>query len=159
MIRYIGLDVHRRSVRACATDQANETVFEQSLGCTRHELEAFAKTHLSTQDVLALESTFHSWAIVDVLAPYVRRVAVSNPQATKIIAHSKVKTDKVDARVISELLRLQYLPLGSLEASARAGPPLFRTWSGSKTASTGCSQRLSWKPQRATCSTRRAAPS
>ena len=110
MIRYIGLDVHRKSVRACAVNQANEIAFERNLGCTRHELEAFAREHLGPEDVLALEATFHSWAIADVLAPFVRRIAVSNPQATKVIAQSKVKTDKVDARVLSELLRIDYLP-------------------------------------------------
>jgi len=80
------------------------------MDCTREALESFGHEHLEKQDVLALETTFHSWAIADVLEPFVSRVVVSNPQATKAIAHSKVKTDKVDARVISELLRIDYLP-------------------------------------------------
>lgn len=48
---------------------------------------------------------------MDVLAPYVKRVVVSNPRATKAIAQSKIKTDKIDARVLAELLRMDYLPL------------------------------------------------
>ena len=54
-----------------------------------------------------LAEKFHS---VNGDSPFVSRVVVSNPQAKKAIAHSKVKTDKVDARVISELLRIDYLP-------------------------------------------------
>jgi len=109
-IRFVGLDVHRESVRACVRDPENRIVAEQSFGCTREALETFARTHLSKQDAVALEATFHTWAIVDVLAPFVGRVVVSNPLATKAIAESKVKTDKVDARVLSELLRCDYLP-------------------------------------------------
>ncbi len=35
---------------------------------------------------------------------------MSNPIKTKLIAHAKVKTDKVDARVLAELVRVGYLP-------------------------------------------------
>ena len=109
-IRYVGLDVHRESVRACIRDDKDKIVFEQTLGCTREALQRFGTEQLCQGDVVALETTFHSWAIADVLRPFVSRVVVSNPQATKAIAHSKVKTDKVDARVLSELLRIGYLP-------------------------------------------------
>jgi transposase len=109
-IRYVGLDVHRVSVRACIRDQADRIVGEHNLDCTREALRAFAKSHLGPKDLVALEATFHSWSIVDVLEPFVSRVVVSNPLATKAIAESKVKTDKIDARVLSELLRLNYLP-------------------------------------------------
>jgi transposase len=40
----------------------------------------------------------------------VASVTVSNPVATKAIAQSKVKTDKVDALVLAQLLRCNYLP-------------------------------------------------
>src|SRR5262249_52827554 len=35
---------------------------------------------------------------------------VSNPMATKAIAEAKVKTDKVDARMLAQLLRVDFLP-------------------------------------------------
>lgn len=109
-IRYVGLDVHRVSVRACIRDREDRIVSEHNLDCTREALRVFAQRYLGPKDIVALEATFHSWAIADVLAPFVERVVVSNPLATKAIAESKVKTDKIDARVLSELLRLGYLP-------------------------------------------------
>jgi transposase len=48
--------------------------------------------------------------VVGILQPYVASVTVSNPLATKAIAQAKVKTDKVDARVMAQLLRCGYLP-------------------------------------------------
>jgi transposase len=59
---------------------------------------------------VALEATTHCWAVARALQPFVARVVVSNPMATKAIAKAKVKTDKVDAAVLAHLLRLGYLP-------------------------------------------------
>jgi len=44
------------------------------------------------------------------LNPYVAAVTVSNPLATKAIAQAKLKTDKVDAYVLAQLLRCDFLP-------------------------------------------------
>jgi transposase len=47
---------------------------------------------------------------VKLIAPRVARVVVSNPQKTRAIAEAKVKTDKVDAEVLAQLLAADYLP-------------------------------------------------
>ena len=109
-MRYIGLDVHRKTVRACIRNADDSIAHESTFECTREGLESFARSHLKESDLLTLEATFHSWPIVEVLSPFVERVVVSNPMATRAIAQSKVKTDKIDARVLSELLRIGYLP-------------------------------------------------
>ena len=66
--------------------------------------------HLSGAQV-ALEATSNSWAVVRVLRPLVAAVLVSNPVQTRAIAQAKVKTDKVDAEVLAQLLRCDFLPL------------------------------------------------
>jgi transposase len=48
--------------------------------------------------------------VAAILRPHVARVVVSNPLRTKAIAEAKVKTDKVDAHVLAQLLRCDYLP-------------------------------------------------
>jgi transposase len=57
-----------------------------------------------------LEATTNCWAVTDALRPHVSRVLVSNRLATKAIAQAKVKTDKVDAHVLAQLLRCDFLP-------------------------------------------------
>ena len=57
-----------------------------------------------------MEATTNCWAVVNVLQPHVARILVSNPMATKAIAQAKVKTDKVDAHVLAQLLRCDFLP-------------------------------------------------
>jgi transposase len=44
------------------------------------------------------------------IRPYVARVVVSNPQKTRAIAEAKVRTDKVDAAILAELLAADFLP-------------------------------------------------
>src|SRR5690606_24805719 len=58
----------------------------------------------------AIEATFHTWELVDLIAPAVESVTVSNPLRTKAIASAKIKTDKVDAEVLAQLLRCDFLP-------------------------------------------------
>lgn len=109
-MRYIGLDVHRRQIEVCILDENGGIVKRVQVATTKPALVAFAQNDLERADHLALEATTNCWAVVYVLRPYVGRIAVSNPMATKLIAQSRVKTDKVDAWVLAQLLRTGFLP-------------------------------------------------
>lgn len=109
-IRFVGLDVHKRVVEACIVDQAGKVVHRERFALCRQTLKTFATKTLRPTDHVALEVTTNCWAVADALRPHVARVVVSNPMATKAIAHAKVKTDKVDAHVLAQLLRCDFLP-------------------------------------------------
>lgn len=109
-VRYVGLDVHKRVVEACIVDQAGNVVHRERFALNRRTLELFATKILRPSDHVALEATTNCWAVADVLRPHAARVVVSNPMATKAIAQAKVKTDKVDAHVLAQLLRCDFLP-------------------------------------------------
>ena len=110
MIRYVGLDVHKRVVEACIVDATGKIVERQRFALNRQTLKLFATQILQPGDHVALEATTNCWAVADMLRPHVARVLVSNPMATKAIAQAKVKTDKVDAHVLAQLLRCDFLP-------------------------------------------------
>jgi transposase len=110
-MRYVGIDLHKRLLVACIVTEQGEIVATPRIEeVTRESLQAFCLVHLRPDDHVALEVTTHVWAVVRILGPYVARVVASNPLATKAIAEAKVKTDKVDAHVLAQLLRLDYLP-------------------------------------------------
>ena len=109
-VRYVGLDVHKRVVEACLVDQAGKVVQRERFALNRRTLELFATEVLRPADHVTLEATTNCWAVADALRPHVARVVVSNPMATKAIAQAKVKTDKVDAYVLAQLLRCDFLP-------------------------------------------------
>src|SRR5205823_13406821 len=73
------------------------------------ELELFASS-LAPDDQVALEATGPAGAIARILKPHVRRVLVANTRKLRAIAESKVKTDKVDASTLCELLAAGFLP-------------------------------------------------
>lgn len=106
----IGLDVHKAVVEAAIIDSGGAVVRRERFPCTSPALEQFARRYLHPEDRVALEATTNSWAVVDLLAPHVAEIVVSNPLQTKAIASAKVKTDKVDALVLAQLLRAEYLP-------------------------------------------------
>ena len=110
IVRYVGLDVHKRLVEACFVDQAGNVVHRERFALNRRTLELFATKILRPTDRVALEASTNCWAVADALRPHVAKVLVSNPMATKAIAQAKVKTDKVDAYVLAQLLRCDFLP-------------------------------------------------
>ena len=106
--RCIGLDVHR--------DFAQVAIWQDGLvrqggriDTTPEALRLFADS-LAPSDEVALEATGNTHAIVRLLQGHVARVVVSNPQKTRAIAEAKVKTDKVDAQILAQLLAADYLP-------------------------------------------------
>jgi transposase len=106
----VGLDVHKRSVQACVLDPTGRKMHGDNFPCTRAALARFAGTWLGPQSACVLEATSHTWAICQALAPYGGQLRVSNPLQTKAIAQAKVKTDKIDAQVLAQLLRCDFLP-------------------------------------------------
>lgn len=110
MPRYVGCDIHKKQVTLCWLNAEGKVVFRMRVPCTREALTRMAERHLQAEDQVALEATTHTWAVVDILEPFVARVVVSNPLRTRAIAFAKIKTDRIDARVLAELLRAGYLP-------------------------------------------------
>lgn len=110
MPRYVGLDLHKRVLEVCGIDERGEVLWRERIGVTRDELTRLATERLQPDDRVAVEATTNTWAVVKLLREYVPNIVVSNPVATKYIASSKVKTDKVDALVLAQLLRADYLP-------------------------------------------------
>lgn len=111
MIRYVGIDLHKHLIVGHVVNAAGKVLdtFRYD-SVTPVSLEHIGKNRLTSEDHVVVEATTNCWAVVRALEPYVARMVVSNPLITKAIAKAKVKTDKVDARVLSHLLRLDYLP-------------------------------------------------
>lgn len=108
MRRCIGLDVHREFAQVAIWEQGRVRQAGQ-IATTSEALRLFADS-LAASDEVAIEATANTYAIARLLEGRVARVVVSNPQKTRAIAEAKVKTDKVDAAVLAELLAADYLP-------------------------------------------------
>jgi transposase len=107
-MRTIGLDVHREFAEVAILEEGRVRAAGR-VETTPEALRLFAQS-LAATDEVAIEATVNTFAIARLLEQHVARVVISNPLRTRAIAEAKVKTDKVDARVLAELLAAGYLP-------------------------------------------------
>ena len=108
--RYVGLDIHKDVVEYCILDAAGKKLDGGRIVCEQTVLVNFAKNVLAKNDILAMEATTNTWSVVDILEPYVTKIVIGNPLKTRAIAEAKIKTDKVDAMILAQLLRCDFLP-------------------------------------------------
>jgi transposase len=107
-MRSIALDVHRDFCEVAIKDDSGLRLAGR-VKTSLDELELFAQS-LAPDDQVALEATGPALAIARVIEPHVGRVVIANTRKLRAIAESKVKTDKVDARTLCELLAAGFLP-------------------------------------------------
>lgn len=105
---YIGLNVHKKIIAYCIKTQDGEIFREGTVASIRATLHDWAE-ELPGPWVGALEATLFSGWIYDFLKPYAMDLKVAHPQMLKAIAAPKKKNDKVDARMIADLLRCNLL--------------------------------------------------
>ena len=79
IVRYVGLDVHKRVVEACFLNAAGKVLDRFRFDLDRETLLHFAQTKLTSHDRVALEATTNCWAVARFLTPFVAQVVVSNP--------------------------------------------------------------------------------
>jgi transposase len=110
MLRFVGCDVHKRTAVFTILLEDGTLFASYTVPVIREALKAFAERQLGSGDRLAMEATTNTWAVSELLRPFVAEVVISNPLRVRVIAEAKIKTDKVDSRVLAELLRCDYLP-------------------------------------------------
>jgi transposase len=110
MSRYVGLDVHKQLIEACFIDEEGKQILRCAFAVTRESIQSFVEKCLQPTDRVVLEATTNTWAVTELILPHVAKVAVANPLKVKAIAEGKIKTDQIDAFVLAQLLRCDFLP-------------------------------------------------
>jgi len=106
---FIGLDVHKKTIRYCVKDAAGQVHREGKIGATRRELDAWVKT-LPQPRTIAIKATIFTCWIYDHSLPHAAQVKVAHPLMLRAIAAAKKKNDKIDAGKIADFLRCDFLP-------------------------------------------------
>jgi transposase len=107
-MRVIGLDIHRAFAEAVAWDEGKLKRLGR-VSMRRDVLSRFATT-LSRSDIVVVGATGNAASVAAVISPHVKKVVIANPKQVRIIAHAKVKTDKIDAGVLAQLYASGFLP-------------------------------------------------
>ena len=95
-MRIIGLDIHRAFAEAVAWKNGKLSRLGRVI-MRREQLQDFAK-QLSNSDVVVIEATGNAASVAAVIGPHVSRVVIANPKQVRLIAHAKIKTDKISSR-------------------------------------------------------------
>jgi hypothetical protein len=106
MIRYIGLDVHKRFIEVCILDDSGKPIFRGQTSCLREALIQFAKAKLKRTDRVALEATTNTWPVVEILRPMVAQIVVGNPLKIRAIAEAVVRTAARRAMPLDPVMRI-----------------------------------------------------
>ena len=141
--RCIGLDVHREFAQV-AIWEAGVVRQVGRIATTPEALRLFVDS-LAASDEVALEATGNTHAIARLLEGRVARVVVANPAKTRAIAEAKVKTDKVDAEVLAQLLAADLPAFGV--AARRRDPRAASAGSSARADRAPADAAEEWRPR------------
>jgi transposase len=108
MMRHIGVDLHKTNFVVCFLS-ADDTQRLETYPLTRDGLARF-KRQLRKADEVAVEVTANIYYFYDQIRSQVSRVVLVDTYRFSVIAKSKKKTDKADARALARFLKLGHLP-------------------------------------------------
>jgi len=109
-MKYVGVDIGKRKCRAAIMSAEGRIVKE--LDFTNNSDGITSLTLLLTMDDrVVMESTGPYWLdLYNQLDQLHISVVLANPLKTKAIASARIKSDKVDARILAHLLRTDLIP-------------------------------------------------
>jgi len=106
---HAALDAHKKYSQVAVRNEEGEIVDERRLWHADKEGMRRYFTGISGPKQAVLEAGRNWYWIYDLLEECFDEVRLSHPAKTRLIAEAKVKTDKIDARTLSELLRTGFL--------------------------------------------------
>jgi len=117
---YAGLDIASKESFLYVQNRKGGKVEGRPIFSTRQTIKEAFKKYDHRQIEVAIEAGGSTRWIYDTLKAMGIRVYVVNPNKVKAIAESKRKTDKIDAKLLSDLLRLGALPQEVIMAEGQA---------------------------------------
>lgn len=106
-MNYVGIDYHKRYSVLCATDERGRKVREGRIAGNLASGFAQFFSSLGEPSKVVLEACWNWGWLYDLLdeIPQVEEVVLAHPYKTRLIAEAQIKTDRIDARVLANLLR------------------------------------------------------
>ena len=106
---YVGVDLHKRASWFYVMDEFGKRYMSKSIinddKILKECFEAIPKPFN-----LAVEATYNWYFFVDLAEQYAEKTYLANSYELKAFAKRHKKTDKIDARLIADILRKGYLP-------------------------------------------------
>lgn len=104
-MNYIGMDVHKQFTVAVVKDKDGNLLAEEKFDNSKRNFENFLGNFKQEDTQIVMESTSVWEPIYDLIEDINPRIKLANPVKTRAIAEARIKTDKVDASTLCDLLR------------------------------------------------------
>ena len=105
--KYIGMDVHKQSISIAVMNSAGKIVMESAIETKASMILQFIDGLRGDLHVTFEEGTSAAW-LYDLLKPHVTKLVVCDPRKNASMREGN-QNDKIDARRLAELLRLNHL--------------------------------------------------
>jgi len=107
----IGIDAHKKFsyITVMSNDNKGEIKSQEKIMHNKDEYQKFFLQYNNNAKA-TLEATFNWYWMADIIQSYNIELHLSNPKETKAIAHAKLSNDKVDSKMLANLLRTNLLP-------------------------------------------------
>jgi transposase len=110
---YVGVDLHKKTCFITVMDRAGKIRKQTEIANETEKVRRFFARHRDAS--VAVESTMNWMPFYENLEALGCKVVLSNPLQTKAIAAARIKNDKVDSKVLADLLRTNYLPTAYIQ--------------------------------------------
>lgn len=116
-MQYVGIDLHKAWSHLVVLSESGKVLDRKRLPTRREALVEYFSS-LEGPVKAALEATRNWYWVYDTIEPLVEELKLASPPKIRIIAESTVKTDQIDAKVVADLLRSNFLPTCSVPDEA-----------------------------------------
>lgn len=110
---YIGVDLHKKTCFITIMDSLGKIKKQTEISTDTDKVKKFFAKH--TEASVAVESTMNWIPFYENLESLGCSVVLSNPLQTKAIASARIKNDKVDSKILADLLRTNLLPTAYIQ--------------------------------------------
>lgn len=120
---FVGMDIHKNSSTFSVKDKDGNVFKEAKVLTDKNQVRDFVKSLPSASSVSVVMEPVSQWYVyADLMQSLGCEVHLAHPMKVKAIASARIKTDKIDAGVLADLLRANLLP------EAYFSSPAVRTW-------------------------------
>lgn len=102
----VGLDIHKNYIQAAVMNEQGRLLKEDKF---QNDVQCIERFFTNIKDAKVVMESSSTWYNIYKLLSKKYSVILSNPVKTKAIASAKIKTDKIDARILADLLRGGYI--------------------------------------------------
>ena len=124
-MQFIGIDLHTNkftcSYRDCSKPDSKKGNRMETFTLDHYGVSKFIKT-LTPESYVLVEATITTFSFVRLIKPYAKEVIVANTYELKQISLARTNTDKIDAGILSRIMKMQALS-GEQAVSPVVVPP------------------------------------